>query len=230
MEKMRVALAKSDATQFVGHLDFGRAVERALRRAKLPVAYSEGFNPHMKLSFGPALGVGIASDAEYIDVELASSVSEDEFKSRLSPQLPPGLAFVAAHPVMSSSSLAATLNLACYQAEVAMTGTQDNETKAQAALEAFHAADSLEHVRHTPKGEKTMDLKKYMVGGLSLELQPASTTVRFWLRMTSAGAVKPQEIISVLMSRFGFPAGETAYCRKVLRCDTGDGVKTAFEI
>lgn len=70
MEKIRIALQKGEATKYVGHLDFGRAVERALRRAKLPVAYSIGFNPHMKLSFGPALGVGIASESEYIDVEM----------------------------------------------------------------------------------------------------------------------------------------------------------------
>ena len=48
MEKIRIALQKGEPTKYVGHLDFGRAVERALRRAKLPVAYSIGFNPHMK--------------------------------------------------------------------------------------------------------------------------------------------------------------------------------------
>ena len=230
MEKIRMALAKSEATQYVGHLDFGRAVERALRRAKLPVAYSEGFNPHMKLSFGPALGVGIASDAEYIDIELASPVNTDEFKSWLSPQLPPGLAFVDARPVFSPSSLAAALNLACYRADVPVAETPDNAAKARAAVEEFQAADSIEHVRHTPKGEKSVDLKNFMVGSISLEINPGSITVEFWLRMTSAGAVKPQEIISVLMSRFGFPTGETTFRRTALRCDTGSGTKNAFEI
>lgn len=55
MDKMRIAVGKTEETKYVGHLDFCRAVERALRRAKPPVAYSVGFNPHMRLSFGPAL-------------------------------------------------------------------------------------------------------------------------------------------------------------------------------
>lgn len=230
MEKIRMALAKSETTQYVGHLDFGRAVERALRRAKLPVAYSEGFNPHMKLSFGPALGVGIASDAEYIDIELAASVSPDEFARLLSPQLPPGLAFVEARPLLGSSSLAASLNLACYRAEIAVPGMTENVAKARAAVEDFQTTESIEYVRHTPKGEKLMDLKKFIVGNISLEVTPESIRLEYWLRMTSTGAVKPQEIIGVLMDRFGLPIGETSFRRTALRCDTGSATKTAFEM
>ena len=84
MEKIRIALKKGEAIKYVGHLDFGRAIERALRRAKLPVAYSVGFNPHMRLSFGPALGVGIASEAEYVDVEMTESVDAKQFSQSLS--------------------------------------------------------------------------------------------------------------------------------------------------
>ena len=115
MEKIRIALRKGEATKYVGHLDFGRALERALRRAKLPVAYSVGFNPHMRLSFGPALGVGIASESEYIDVEMAQIVAAEEFSRNLSAKLPPGLALVAAQSVVSNASLAADLNLAAYR-------------------------------------------------------------------------------------------------------------------
>ena len=79
MKKMRGALTKDDEIKYVGHLDFGRAIERALRRAKLPVAYSVGFNPHMKLSFGPALSVGVASDSEYVDVELTEPMNAADF-------------------------------------------------------------------------------------------------------------------------------------------------------
>ena len=94
MEKMRIAVGKTETTKYVGHLDFCRAVERALRRAKLPVMYSVGFNPHKRLSVGPALSVGVASAAEYVDVELTEPVNETEFGRRLQAQLPPGLVFV----------------------------------------------------------------------------------------------------------------------------------------
>lgn len=230
MDKMRVALAKTDETKYVGHLDFGRAIERALRRAKIPVAYSVGFNPHMKLSFGPALSVGVASDAEYVDVELTETIDVLDFSRALSAQLPPGLFFVEARPVRSSSSLAAALNLASYQVTVAVCPTQADVSAARNAVEAFQAADTVMYVRRTPKGEKTMDIKMYLVDGIALEEGPDSLVVTFWLKMTATGAVKPQEVMNALIGQFGFPFVAEAFRRTELKADTKAGVQNPFEI
>ena len=143
MEKIRLAVAKNAATQYVGHLDFCRALERAMRRAKLPVAQSEGFNPHMKLSFGPALGVGVASQAEYVDVELAAALGSAEFGKRLAAQMPPGLELVAVRTVESRASLAAALNVADYRAELNLSPSAENLRQVRASLAAFAAAESV---------------------------------------------------------------------------------------
>jgi len=230
MDKMRVALTKTDETKYVGHLDFGRALERALRRAKLPVAYSVGFNPHMKLSFGPALSVGVASDAEYVDVELTEAVDSVEFGRILSAQLPPGLSFVAARPAFSSASLAAALNLAAYQVRVAVLPTPENLLAARNAVEAFQAAESVLYVRRTPKGEKTMDVKNFLVGDILAGAGQECLTVTFWLKMTATGAVKPQEVMIALSGEFGFPSGATSFCRTALRRQTDAGIQEPFEI
>ena len=230
MDKMRVALTKTDETKYVGHLDFGRAIERALRRAKLPVAYSVGFNPHMKLSFGPALSVGVASAAEYVDVEMTEPFDALDFGRILSAQLPPGLAFVAAQPVFSSSSLAAALNLAAYQVTVGLLPTHDNVLAARNAVAAFQAAESVMYVRRTPKGEKSMDVKYFLVGDVAVEMGQDCMTVTFWLRMTALGAVKPQEVMIALSGQFGFPSRDTSYCRTALRAQTNSGVQDPFEI
>ena len=230
MEKIRIALQKGEATKYVGHLDFGRAVERALRRAKLPVAYSIGFNPHMKLSFGPALGVGIASESEYIDVEMTELVDISMFSLALSEKLPPGLALVEARQVSSQASLAAELNLAMYQARVAAVIEPLEVETAKAAVSQLQQAESATYVRRSPKGVKTMDLKTFLVGELQTEVEADAFSVKFWLRMTANGAVKPQEVIRALVEQFGFPAGDTAYCRLALLAETGAGRKSAFEI
>ena len=167
MEKIRIALKKGEATKYVGHLDFGRAIERALRRAKLPIAYSVGFNPHMRLSFGPALGVGIASEAEYVDVEVTEPIEASVFGQRLSEKLPPDLALVAAQSVNSNASLAAELNLAAYRVVVALQPTPENTVAANEAVAAFRRAESVTYVRRSPKGIKTMDLKTYVVGDVA---------------------------------------------------------------
>ena len=230
MEKMRVALAKKAATQYVGHLDFGRALERALRRANLPVAFSEGFNPHMKISFGPALGVGVASAAEYVDVELQTPVNPADFGIQLAKQLPPGLEFVDARPVGSSASLAAALNVADYMAEVSVKETPANILQAKAALDAFLAKEQVIYTRHTPKGEKSIDLKQFLVNGPFLETGGEIFKIRFRLRMTSSGAVKPQELFVVLKEQFAFPDGAVNFTRTGLWCETGAALKTAFDI
>jgi radical SAM-linked protein len=230
MNKMRVALTKNDETKYVGHLDFGRAIERALRRAKLPVAYSEGFNPHMKLSFGPALSVGVASDSEYLDVELTEPMDVTDFGRVLAAKLPPGLAFVAAHPVLSSSSLASALNLAAYEVTVAVLPTPDNLLSASNAVAAFQSAAAVEYVRRSPKGEKTMDVKKFVVGEVSVAEGQNSIVLSLWLRMTATGAVKPMEVLSALNGQFGFPSGEAAFRRTALKAETSSGIREAFEI
>ena len=230
MEKIRIALKKGEATKYVGHLDFGRAIERALRRAKLPVAYSVGFNPHMRLSFGPALGVGIASEAEYVDVEMTESIEAAVFSQRLSEKLPPDLALVAAQSVKSNASLAAELNLAAYRVVVATQPTTENIVAANKAVAEFQQAESVTYIRRSPKGIKTMDLKNYVVGNVILAVGPDSFEVEFWLRMTSSGAVKPQEVIRALIDQFSFPLGELLLRRTALQAETSVGIKEAFEI
>ena len=230
MEKIRIALKKGEATKYVGHLDFGRAIERALRRAKLPVAYSVGFNPHMRLSFGPALGVGIASEAEYVDVEMTELIEAAVFSQRLSEKLPPDLALVAAQSVKSNASLAAELNLAAYRVVVATQPTPENIVAANKAVAEFQQAESVTYIRRSPKGIKTMDLKNYVVGNVILAVGPDSFEVEFWLRMTSSGAVKPQEVIRALIDQFSFPLGELLLRRTALQAETSAGIKEAFEI
>jgi len=230
MDKMRVALSKTNETKYVGHLDFGRAIERALRRAKLPVAYSVGFNPHMKISFGPALSVGVASDAEYVDVELTEPMDAGDFGRVLAAQLPPGLVLVAARAVSTSSALAAALNLASYRVTVAALPTPGNLSAARNAVKTFAGAEAVEYVRRTPKGEKTMDVKKFLVGDISVAEGQDSIILNFWLRMTAAGAVKPMEVLSALSGQFGFPTGEAAFRRTALKAEQSSGVQDPFEI
>jgi radical SAM-linked protein len=230
MLKFRMALKKTEAMKYVGHLDFGRAIERALRRAKLPVAYSVGFNPHMKLSFGPALGVGAASDAEYVDAEMVSLVDEAEYDNRLSEQLPTGLILVKVKTVDSAASLAAVLNLAGYYVEVGVDPSTENIAVAGKALELFEQAESVAYVRRSPKGVKTIDIKSYLVDKPSLKPGVGYIGVFFELRLKSTGAVKPQELMKVLVDHFDFPAGNMSYRRVNLKAETESGVKDAFEI
>ncbi|MFQ9936557.1 MAG: TIGR03936 family radical SAM-associated protein [Phascolarctobacterium faecium] len=73
--KLRMQITKEKEIRFISHLEYVRTIERAIRRAKLPAAYSEGFNPHLKFSLASALGVGVVSMAEFVEIELAEPES-----------------------------------------------------------------------------------------------------------------------------------------------------------
>ncbi len=97
--RVRLRFAKLGKVRFTSHRDVARIWERALRRARLPVAMTEGFRPRPKLSFGLALSTGHESLAEYLDVELAELLDDAEVAAlpdRLSPELPVGIDVLAA--------------------------------------------------------------------------------------------------------------------------------------
>ena len=91
MTKIRIRYSKGEELRFISHLDTLRIFQRAVRRAGLPINFSSGFTPHLKISFGPPLPVGYISKAEFADFGLNEEISCQEFQERLQKELPPGL-------------------------------------------------------------------------------------------------------------------------------------------
>ena len=94
--RMIVQFERHDCVRFISQLDMLRTIHRALRRADIPVAYSEGFNPQPRVSFGFALSVGLVSFGEYMDIHLKSEISADEFVSRMNKVMPQGMKIASA--------------------------------------------------------------------------------------------------------------------------------------
>ena len=97
--KVRVKFAKEGAMKFIGHLDIMRYFQKAVRRADIGAAFSEGFSPHMIMSFAAPLGVGITSSGEYFDMELTQSRSSEELVSRLNAQMAEGMRVLSVRKV-----------------------------------------------------------------------------------------------------------------------------------
>ena len=91
---IRVKYKKEDEMIFISHLDLQRLLQRAFRRAKINLSYSEGFNPHPKMSYGNALALGLESQGEYVDIEIEDDIEVKEFLERINEQLPVGIKFV----------------------------------------------------------------------------------------------------------------------------------------
>lgn len=89
--RLRIHFAKTEAMRYTGHLDLHRAWERTMRRAGLPLAYSQGFRPHPRINLGCALPLGFTSRDEVVDIWLEQSCSTEEVESLLKDALPPGI-------------------------------------------------------------------------------------------------------------------------------------------
>ena len=87
----RVKFTKGEEVKFIGHLDVMRLFQRAIKRAKLPVAYSKGFNPHQLLSFASPLTLGATSEGEYGDFEMAEKIEPEDITKKLNQTLPRGV-------------------------------------------------------------------------------------------------------------------------------------------
>jgi radical SAM-linked protein len=168
---LRIRYAKEGRLRALSHLETKTAIERALRRAKLPVAFSQGFSPKPKLAFSPALSVGIESRAEYFDATLVGVHTAASFEAALAPQLPPGLRLMRVVPAPDSS-----LNAMNGAATFAIELPTEALAGLDAALLRFEAADRWPVMRQYDGHQRELDLKQFVRGlrrtadGLQLEL------------------------------------------------------------
>ena len=91
MQRLRIRYAKRGRLRFTSHRDFSRAFERAIFRARIPMAYSSGFNPHPRISYAGASPTGAASEAEYLEIGLAEVVDPAQAHADIDSALPEGL-------------------------------------------------------------------------------------------------------------------------------------------
>jgi radical SAM-linked protein len=155
---LRVKYAKRGRARFTSHRDFGRAFERALRRAAVPMAYSSGFSPHPRISYPNASPTGAASEAEYLEIGLAAVCDPDKVRDALDAALPPGLDVVEV-AVVRPGALAEELTGSRWQVELAGLSA----ATLQAARDEFLAQDMVLVERMTKNGMREFDARAAVV-------------------------------------------------------------------
>ncbi len=155
MDNVRVFYKKLDRAKYISHLDITRCMQRALKRAKLPVWYTQGFNPHMYLTFALPLSLGYESEYEVMDMRMSASLPLDEIKVRLNDALPPGL---SVFDVKMQNNKPATITLANYEINIY---SDDAKSVCDKFIE-FYSSDKIITMKKTKKAEKEVDLKPHM--------------------------------------------------------------------
>lgn len=201
--RFRLRYAKGAALRFVSHLDLLRVWERALRRSGLPMAVSQGFRPHMKVSFGPPLPVGYTSRAEYFDLEFARPPAADLLET-LNPLLPEGLVLVGWRPVLyRTDSLMSVLDRADYR--VRLDGAFHTESgldpttsriRIREAIARLDGAPSLVVRRRGKGGDREIDIRPSIAEFAPLADGPGfDCTIRF----LPGSQGRPEEILSWIL-------------------------------
>lgn len=157
MKPMRLFYEKTDTAKYISHLDINRCMQRAMKRAGIPLWFTEGFNPHAYLTFPLPLALGYESVYECVDFRLVEEMSEEEIVSRLNGVFPMGLRAVsAAEPQHKSLQIVS----ASYEVRLQLLDTDADKTKA--ILEAFFAQPEIKAIKRTKKGEKEVSLKEHL--------------------------------------------------------------------
>ncbi|MFI9006539.1 TIGR03936 family radical SAM-associated protein [Actinosynnema sp. NPDC053489] len=168
MQKLRLRYAKRGRLRFTSHRDIARTFERALRRAGVPMAYSQGFSPHPKVSWVGAAPTGVASEAEYVEVSVVDRVDPDALRAALDAVLPPGLDVLE---VVESSGGTLPERIEASAWRVELPGVSPEELAEAAA--ALMAAASVQVERLTKDGKKVVDVRPAIVSA-QVEAPPAA--------------------------------------------------------
>ena len=166
VQRLRLRYAKRGRLRFTSTRDFQRALERALRRTGVPMAYSQGFNPHPRISYTNAAPTGTASEAEYVELAVTSVLDPEAVRAALDEALPPGLDVLEVVEVRAPD-FAERLQASVWVIE--LPGV-DHATAA-AAVATFLAAEVVEVQRLTKSGMRTFDAREPV---LRLEVRPAA--------------------------------------------------------
>lgn len=202
----RARITKGEELSFLSHLDYIEVYERAIIRAKLPIAYSSGFHPHMKLAFASALSVGVTSEAEYMDFTLTEHISPKEIILRLNKELPQGAKILKLAGRRDKTALMAAVNLAKYSAEIKYEGSCEN---AEESVERFNAAKSVIFTRITPKKKREKDIKTYVKTPLKFDLSDETLKIYMEIGIDENGSVKPSEVLMALKDKFNLKIDPT---------------------
>ncbi|MBI4186507.1 MAG: DUF2344 domain-containing protein [Chloroflexi bacterium] len=196
MQRLRVRFCRGEEIKFISHLDIIRLWQRALLRAGMPLAYSEGFSPHPRISLAVPLAVGITSEAELMDVFLARPVSPHSFVAAVSRQLPPGVHITQAHQIAPDlPSLQSQVRQAEYKVEAE---TEKGEQDMASALDSFLSLEQLpwQHKRDT--GTRSYDLRALVDDLWLIDCSPAGCAIGMRLRCDSTGSGRPEQVAAAL--------------------------------
>ena len=207
MHRLRTRFRRGEEIKFISHLDIMRLWERALRRAQIHLAYSEGFSPRPRISLAAPLSVGVAGEAELMDVFVTKSVSPHWFTNAVSRQLPRGIEILDVYQIAPGiPSLQSQVRYAEYEIEVA---TEKSSKEIESSISSLLSAEHLPWYHHRDTGRRNYDLRLLIEDIWLIDWCRSYCTIGMKLRCDNSGSGRPEQVALAL--------GFTAYPQSMRR-------------
>ena len=214
--KVRIKFAKTGAMRFIGHLDVMRFFQKAVRRAGIDVAYSEGFSPHQIMSFAAPLGVGLTSHGEYLDIEVRSHAGAEDMKQKLDRAMVEGMEILSV-TALEEGTKNAMARVAAAEYSVRFRQGYAPDPGWADRLLAFYAKPMIMVKKKTKKSEVEMDIKPYIYQ-ISASGEGDGAVIRMMVNASSSGNIKPGLVMEAFWKAEGKELPEFAL--EITREDT----------
>ncbi len=196
MQRLRVKFSRGEEVKFISHLDIIRLWQRAFRRADIPLAYSEGFNPHPKISLAAPLPLGVTSEAELMDIFVTRWVSPHHFTSGVGRELPPGIAILQVYPIgFNPPSLQSQVAFAEYRVEME---AEKEQSEVESAIASILMKKTLPWQHQRDTGVHSYDLRALTDELWVIEWSPSGGLLHMKLRSDSTGSGRPEQVALAL--------------------------------
>ncbi len=196
MQRLRVRFCREEEIKFISHLDIMRLWQRTLHRAGIPLAYSEGFSPHPRISLAAPLQVGVTSQAELMDVSCSKWVSPHFFTNAVNQQLPPGIKILQVYAVAPTMpSLQSQVSHSEYEVQIE---TERDKPDVDSALASLLAAKKLPWHHERDTGTRNYDLRALIDKLWLIQWHKGSCTIGMRLRCDNTGSGRPEQVAAAL--------------------------------
>jgi radical SAM family uncharacterized protein/radical SAM-linked protein len=195
VQRIRFRFTKTGEIKFLSHLELQNALTRAFRRAELPVAMSQGFHPHVKVSFATALPVGLESVGEYAELDLVERLEPESFLARLKAVLPTGLDLISAREVsLTCKSMTKEFVATAYEIEMNREPVENGAGPIEKMVETFLSSEAVQVERWSKNGTKIANVRPAV---LTLNIQPEAAGRMLLRLVVSEGQVtaRPRDVL-----------------------------------
>ena len=192
---LRFQFSKGPEVRFLSHLDLVRTMERAVRRANLPIAYSGGFSPRPIMSYGFALPVGVLSEAEYGDFEFARQLDPMEFIDRYNQHLPKGFRILQAESLQEGTpALMREINAGSWRLEIPSKSPHEIAGR----LRWLEGVDSFVVKRETKKGIREVDVRPFLFSVSQIQTKSTGAVLECLCGLGKEGNLRMEELGELL--------------------------------